>query len=92
MRSGVSAPFRVGCHSEAISGAQVARSFVTETRLPAQNGQPAPSDVRRFGVATHSWSGPAAHFHQMFAAEPYETSLGDSSPFLVGCHSATRFG
>jgi hypothetical protein len=54
IRSGESAPFRVGCHSATTSGKHVARLLVTETRRPAQNGHPVPSDVRRLGVAVHS--------------------------------------
>jgi hypothetical protein len=92
MPAGVSGSFREGCHSAATAGKQAARLFVEETRRPAQKGQPFPSDVRLFGVAAHSWSGPTAHFHQMRAAEPYETSWGDRTPFLIGCHSATRLG
>jgi hypothetical protein len=49
-RDGVSVPFSSECHSDVISGKRVARLFVTDTRLFAQNGQPDPR-VRLFGFA-----------------------------------------
>ena len=88
---GVSGRLRRECHSSASLRWRAASAVVTEGRFPVQKGQPTPRTARPEITASHSWSGPFAHFHQAFRSEPATTSHGVRLPFLVGCHSrATR--
>ena len=90
--SGAVPPFLVGCHCAATSGYRLANELVTDTRIPAQHGQPLPFMARLEITASQSWSGPSGHIHQAFLAEPARTWSGVRLPFFVGCHCAANSG
>jgi hypothetical protein len=87
----VSWPFFSGCHSRATRGKRAARLLVGDTFLFAQYGQPAPR-VLLFGLARQTWSGPAAHRHQIIRPDPELTSSGVSGPFRSLSHSPASCG
>lgn len=88
--SGVRVPFLLGCHSLAMAGYWLARSFSPGMIfLPAQTGQPLPW-ARLEIMAWYSW--PLGQIHQTLRRLPGTTSFGVRAPFFVGCHSLARVG
>jgi hypothetical protein len=71
-------------------GTRAASDVVAVARLPAEIGQPLPFAARLTTAAFHSWS--TAHTHHTLRFVPAATSLGQSDPFFVGCHSRANFG
>ena len=60
-----------------------------QTFFPLQKGQPLPFFLSLI-VAGHSW--PFLHFHQTIFPELGVTTLGVSTPFLLGCHCCASLG
>ena len=87
---GIRGLFLLGCHSLAKRGARAARELLAHTRRPAQNGQP--FRVRCRTAQHQTWSRLFAHAHQNRRPLPDETSVGVTTPFLVGCQLTAMSG
>ena len=83
--------FFVVCSSAATSGKQARRLLSFQPYSLNKKGSPNRQSLHAQS-AGHSWSSPFGHFHQTDLPLLAVTSLGFSSPFLVGCHSATKSG